>query len=181
MKSPLKYLVFFAPLGVFAALIAVFLVQLGKDPSKLPSALLNKPVPGFELPSLAQGLTNQSVFSTGKPVVMNVFASWCQPCWAEHDVVTQLAQSGVPVIGLAYKDTPEALGRFLKQLGNPYTRVILDDPGRTAIEFGVYGAPETYIIDGKGIIRYRYVGALTPQAIDQEIKPLLASLEQEAA
>lgn len=180
MTGPLKYVVYFAPLGVFAALIAVFLLQLGKDPSKLPSALLNKPVPAFDLPSLAQGQTSQAVFATGKPVVMNVFASWCQPCWAEHDVVTQLAQSGVSVIGLAYKDKPEALGRFLKQLGNPYERVILDNPGRTAIEFGVYGAPETYIIDGSGIIRYRYVGALTRDAIESEIKPLLASLEAAA-
>lgn len=176
-----KYLVYFAPLAVFAALIGAFLAQLGKDPSILPSARLNKPVPQFSLPSLAQGQTSQDVFASGVPVVMNVFASWCQPCWAEHSLVTRLAGTGVPVVGLAYKDTPQAIGRFLDRLGNPYSRVILDEPGRTAIEFGVYGAPETYIIDGNGVIRYRLVGALSEEAVSQQIQPLLVALQQEAS
>lgn len=181
MRSALKYLVYFAPLGVFIALIAVFLLQLGKDPSILPSARLDKPVPTFALTTLQDKPVTQAAFTGGAPMVMNVFASWCQPCWAEHDVITALAGAGVPVIGWAFKDKPAAIKRFLSQLGNPYTQVIMDEAGRTAIDFGVYGAPETYIIDGKGIIRYRYVGGLTQETVEQEIKPLLAALAAETA
>lgn len=181
MKSALKYLVYFAPLGVFAALIAVFLLQLGKDPSILPSARLNKPVPEFALSTLAQKPVTQAAFAGGAPKVMNVFASWCQPCWAEHAVITDLAAEGIPIIGWAYKDSPNGIKRFLAQLGNPYTQVVMDEVGRAAIDFGVYGAPETYVIDGNGIIRYRYVGALTQEAIDLEIRPLLAALSAGAS
>lgn len=176
MKA-LKYLVYFAPLGVFAALIVVFLSKLGDDPSILPSAMLDNPVPAFSLPTLDEGKVTQALFAQGKPALMNVFASWCQPCWAEHAVITALADQGVPIIGWAYKDTPADIQRFLDRLGNPYAAVVLDGPGRTAIEFGVYGAPETYVIDGEGVIRYRFVGALTQQVAETQILPLLASLE----
>jgi len=167
---------FILPLAVFAALIAAFLSQIDKDPSILPSARIDMPVPNFELPSLNGSPKTQYVFSGPEPTLMNVFASWCQPCWAEHGAVTRLADSGVPIIGWAYKDKPDAIARYLARLGNPYRDVVLDAPGRTAIEFGVYGAPETYVIDCKGIIRHRFVGALNDTIVAEQIRPVLAEV-----
>ncbi|MEM9878759.1 MAG: DsbE family thiol:disulfide interchange protein [Pseudomonadota bacterium] len=166
----------FLPLLFFAALIAIFLSQIDKDPSVLPSARLNKPVPSFALPALDGGKLSEAILSQNQPVLMNVFASWCQPCLLEHGVITKIAETGVPIIGWAYKDKPADIARFLERLGNPYQHVVLDAPGRIAIEFGVYGAPETYVIDCNGIIRQRFVGALTTKVFDGQLRPALDAL-----
>jgi len=112
------------------------------------------------------------------PMLVNFFASWCVPCRAEHPLLTRLAGEGVPLQGVAYKDKPEDAKTWLQQLGDPYKRIGQDRDGRTAIEFGVYGVPETYVIDRKGTIRYRQVGPITPSDYDTKIKPLLAELRR---
>lgn len=149
----------------------------GRNPQELPSVLLDKPVPAFDLPALepgARGLASADL--KGKPVLVNVFASWCAPCRAEIPRLQGLADAGVTVYGLAYKDDPEATRRFLAALGNPYERIGVDRDGRTAIEFGVYGVPETYVIDGSGTIRHRHVGEVTDRVADATLVPLLREL-----
>lgn len=175
--SPLQRILVFAPFGVLIALVGVFALQLDEDPSVLPSALINQPVPSFALATLGEEASlDESVFQAGTVTLINVFASWCQPCWAEHALVAELAGDGANIVGWAYKDTPDAIGRFLKELGNPYKHVVLDEDGQAAINLGVYGAPETYVVDGAGIIRHRHVGALTPEVIRDQLKPLMESL-----
>lgn len=159
------------PLVVFTALAALFLFQLtmGSDPSKIPSALINKPAPDLELPPVP-GLTDNGQalpgFSRadllGKVSVVNIFASWCGPCRAEHPYLLDLAEDDrVQMIGINQKDKPENARRFLGSLGNPYDRVGSDEKGRASIDWGVYGVPETFIVDAKGMIRFKYVGPLS--------------------
>lgn len=175
--SPLQRVIALAPLAVLGALVAVFALQLDEDPSVLPSALIGAPVPAFSLKTLGDEKTvDETLFAQGRVTLINVFASWCQPCWAEHGVVTDLASGGVQVVGWAYKDKPDATARFLAELGDPYTAVLVDQTGQAAINLGVYGAPETYIVDGNGVIRYRHVGALTPAIVASDIAPRIESL-----
>jgi cytochrome c biogenesis protein CcmG/thiol:disulfide interchange protein DsbE len=162
------------PVVVFAALAALFLFQLtlGEDPHTIPSALIGKKAPETDLPPVA-GLTNNGTpvpgVSTadlmGKVSVVNVFASWCVPCRQEHPLLEELATvDGIQLIGINYKDKPENARRFLGSLGNPYDRIGADEKGRVSIDWGVYGVPETYIVDGQGVIRYKFIGPLTPKA-----------------
>jgi len=166
------------PAGLFVVLAGFFLVAIFRgDPSRVPSALIGRYVPAFSLDAV-EGLDRPGMASTdfgqGKPIVVNVFASWCVPCREEHPVLMELkAVAGVPIYGLNYKDSPEAARRFLGELGNPFDRVGADPKGRVSIDWGVYGVPETYIIDGKGRIAYKHVGPLTPDLIDGEILPAL--------
>jgi len=171
------------PLVVFAALAALFLFQLtlGGDPQKIPSALINKPAPEFDLPPveglLADG-TQVPGFAladlTGKVSVVNVFASWCVPCRQEHPLLEELAKvDGIQLVGINYKDKPENARRFLGSLGNPYERIGADSAGRTAIEWGVYGVPETFIVDAKGMIRYKFIGPLSPSTYTEVFLPEL--------
>lgn len=166
------------PLLGFAAL-AVFLWDgLSLDPGEIPSALIDKPVPVFDLPPVqgrpADSGLKSADFETGQgPVLLNVFASWCAPCRVEHPVLMDLAQQGVTIHALNYKDKPEAAARFLGQLGDPFRRAGADESGRVAIDFGVYGVPETFVISGEGRILYKHAGPLTDYEIDNEIKPLL--------
>jgi DsbE subfamily thiol:disulfide oxidoreductase len=172
------------PVLGFLLLIGFFAVTLikeqfyGHDPSELPSAMIDKPAPDFALPALVDdrpGLARADL--GGKPALVNFFASWCVPCRLEHATLAGFAASGrVPVLGIAYKDKPSDSQRFLAELGDPYPRVGVDADGRTAIDFGVYGVPETYIVDAAGEIRFRWVGPLTPEALEQEILPRLAAL-----
>jgi cytochrome c biogenesis protein CcmG, thiol:disulfide interchange protein DsbE len=152
------------------------------DPTAVPSPLINKPAPAFALPKLddpAQTVTKESLL--GKPYLVNVFGSWCFACGDEHPVLMAEAQNfGVPLIGYDYKDNPGDAKDWLAKHGNPYTMVIADESGHTAIDFGVYGAPETFLIDGKGVIRYKHIGALTPEVISQQLKPAIAALQKEA-
>ena len=171
------------PLLLFAALAGLFWYALQSgDPSRLPSALIGKPVPAFDLPAL-EGLTQDgkdipgfasSDLAQGEPTLVNVFASWCAECQIEHPLLMALAKEpGVRIFGIDYKDDPASARRFLGRYGNPYARVGADRSGRTAIDFGVYGVPETYVIGGDGKVAYRHVGPLTEQAIRDKVLPLL--------
>jgi cytochrome c biogenesis protein CcmG, thiol:disulfide interchange protein DsbE len=180
-----RYMLTLLPVIGFFMLVAIFVVTLvrqefyGENPAEIPSAMIDKPAPDFTLPPLLDdrpGLARADLM--GKPVLVNFFASWCAPCRAEHATLEGFAASGrVPVVGVAYKDKPEDSKRFLAELGDPYERIGIDADGRTAIDFGVYGVPETYIVDSAGMIRFRYFGALTPEGIQAEILPRLAALE----
>jgi cytochrome c biogenesis protein CcmG/thiol:disulfide interchange protein DsbE len=168
--------VFLAPLALFAVVAGYFAVGLTRDPGTLPSALLNKPAPEFALPPLTDGKPGLATADLkGGPALVNVWASWCVPCRAEHPVLTRLARD-VPVYGFNYKDKPEDAKRFLAELGDPYRRSGVDANGRAAIDWGVYGVPETFVVDGDGRIRHRHVGALTERAVAETIRPLLKSL-----
>ncbi len=132
-------------------------------------------MPTFDLPGAGslQGLSSAEVLAAGKPVLVNFFASWCIPCVEEAGELMALKQQGVPIYGIAYKDKPDATEGFLSQNGNPYVRVGLDLPGRVAINFGLYGVPETYVVDAGGIVRLRWAGALTDTVAQRTVLPLL--------
>ena len=168
------------PIAVFAVLAIVFGAYLwqvgpgGKDISQLPSALIDKPAPRFDLPPIegrSDGLRTEDL--RGKVSLVNVWASWCPPCRAEHPVLMTLAKDGVPIYGINYKDAPADAKRFLDTLGNPFARIGADTTGRVAIDWGVYGYPETFVIDADGRIRYRHVGPIAPGQLDSIIRPIL--------
>jgi len=173
-------LLFLLPLVLLAALAVGIGTKLlsGSDPQSLPSALIDKPLPEFSLaplPGRSDGLASTDF--GGTPMLLNVFASWCVACLAEHPVITRLGRDdGIPVVAINYKDKPENALAWLKRNGNPYRRIGVDVEGRTAIDLGVYGVPETFVIDKAGRIRYRHPGPLTPDIVDREIRPLLAEL-----
>jgi cytochrome c biogenesis protein CcmG, thiol:disulfide interchange protein DsbE len=152
------------------------------NPTEVPSPLIGKSAPAFELPLLDDPTRTLSKASMlGKPYLVNVFASWCIACGEEHPVLMAHGRTlGIPLVGYNYKDAPEDAKAWLAQHGNPYDVVIADLPGRTAIDFGVYGAPESFLIDAKGIIRYKHIGPFTPDIIERKLKPLIAQLKQEA-
>ncbi|MEZ5817685.1 MAG: DsbE family thiol:disulfide interchange protein [Hyphomicrobiaceae bacterium] len=172
------------PAIIFAAVAGLFLVALQKgDPSKLPSALLGRAAPLVDLPAvpgLAKGSEPVPGFATtaigkGKPAVINFFASWCRPCAEEHpQLVALVKRSNVTLIGINNKDEPQNAIRFLKLHGNPYAAVGADSNGRAAIEWGVYGMPETFIVDGAGTVVFKHVGPITPEVLEQKILPELA-------
>ena len=173
------------PLLIFAILAGLFWYALhAGDPSLLPSPLIGKPVPNFTLPPIeglsADGKDVAGFASTdlaqGEPTIVNVFASWCVECQVEHPMLLALSQEpGIRLYGIDYKDDMASARRFLGRYGNPYARVGADASGRTAIDFGVYGVPETYVVTGDGKIAYRHVGPLTESAIRDKILPLLES------
>ncbi len=167
------------PVALFALLAIGFYGGLETETTVLPSPLIDKPAPDFALPSLAAGGPGFSAADLiGKVSLVNVFASWCVPCRAEHPVLNALAKSArVPIYGINYKDKPEAARAWIAELGNPYTRIGADD-GRVGIEWGVYGVPETFVVDRDGRIRYKHVGPLTRNDINRKILPLLAKLEK---
>ncbi len=171
-------LIYLLPLIGFLAVAGYFVVGLGHDPSVLPSALLDKPAPAFALPPLLDGKPGLARTDLGgKPMVVNFFASWCVPCREEAGSLAAMAKSGVPLVGIDYKDRPQDGRMFLAELGDPYARIGADQDGRVAIDFGVYGVPETFVIDGTGRIRYRLPGVVTPEIAERTIKPLLQSLK----
>ena len=168
------------PAALFALLAVAFYNYLGSDTTALPSALIDKPAPDFSLPPLVGG--GETGFSSGdligKVSLVNIFASWCAPCRAEHPVLNALAKSKrVPIYGINYKDKPEAARAWLAELGDPYVKIGADS-GRVGIEWGVYGVPETFVIDRQGRIRYKHVGPLTQADLDRKILPLIAKLEK---
>ncbi len=178
-----RKLLFLLPVALFAALLVAFAIGLNHDPSLLPSALIDRPAPNFDLPGLydpAKGLTRKDL--AGGVTIVNFFASWCAPCREEQPALMTLArQPGVTLDGIAYKDKPVDSRRFLDDLGNPYQRVGIDQDGTNGINFGVYGVPETYVVDRLGHIRYRHVGPLTEQDVDHKILPLIARITSEPA
>jgi cytochrome c biogenesis protein CcmG/thiol:disulfide interchange protein DsbE len=171
---------FLLPLLLFAGLAVYFAVGLTKDPHLLPSALIDKPAPEFDLEPLKEGKPGLAKADLGGQVAMvSVFASWCVPCRAEHPVLMRLAEEKtVPLYGIAYKDQRKNALAWLDELGDPYDRIGYDITGRAGIEWGVYGVPETYIVDKEGRIRYRHVGPLFPETIEDTILPLLKELRK---
>ena len=167
------------PVLVFAGLMAGFYYGLRIDSTVLPSALIDEPAPKFELPPLPghePGFSSADL--SGHVSLVNTFASWCTPCRAEHPVLTALAATKrVPIYGIDYKDKGEAGAAWIKTLGNPYAKVGADS-GRVGIAWGVYGVPETFIVDRAGRIRYKHVGPLTQADVDRTILPLVARLEK---
>ncbi len=165
------------------ALIAVSLyLGLQRDPTLVPSPLVGKAVPEFALapvPGRDLGLSSDDL--EGTTSLVNIFASWCVACKDEHALLFDLARSGeVPVHGINYKDDPAAAEKWLDDLGDPYTRTGVDREGRVGLEWGVYGVPETFVIDAKGHIAYKHVGPLTPRDIDETLLPLIRSLDTPA-
>jgi cytochrome c biogenesis protein CcmG/thiol:disulfide interchange protein DsbE len=170
---------FLLPLAIFIVLVGFLLVGLGLNPRQVPSPLVGKPAPEFKLQQLHESeKTLTSKDNLGKVWLLNVWASWCVSCREEHPVLVELAKSGiVPVYGLNYKDEREDALRWLKQFGDPYVTSIVDREGRTGIEYGVYGVPETYVIDKNGIIRYKQIGPVTVEALEKKILPLVRELQ----
>jgi cytochrome c biogenesis protein CcmG, thiol:disulfide interchange protein DsbE len=176
-----RRILFTAPLAVVVASGAGFytilrLMQEQKyDPHALPSPLIGRRPPPFTLP----GFNNQPGFSSNdlaapsRPMLVNWFASWCVPCAEEAQMLGQLAKTGLPIWGIAYQDTPAAIANYFSQYGNPFQKLATDTSGLTAINWGVYGVPESYLIDRAGIVRWRWAGALTDDIVTNELNPLL--------
>ena len=176
-----KRLVYLVPLAVFLVMAVYFAVGLTKDPRVIPSALIDKPVPEFALPPIpgGKGKGFSSADLKGGVTVVNVFASWCIPCRAEHPVINELARLKVArVFGLNYKDRPADALKWLKDLGDSYDAVGADESGRVGIDWGVYGVPETFIVDGQGNIRHKHVGPLTPELLKSQILPIIARIKR---
>ena len=168
------------PLGIFAALVALLGTGLTLNPREVPSPLIGKPAPQFSLPQL-QAVDER--FSpkemSGRVWILNVWASWCPPCLLEHPVITELARMKIaPVVGLNYKDRPEDAIAWLKRNGDPFQLSASDIAGRIAIDYGVYGVPETYVIDKRGVIRYKRIGPLTPEIVKEKVLPLVHELDR---
>lgn len=170
---------FLVPLGVFAVLAVFLAIGLKLRPSEVPSPLLDKPAPAFSLPELhAPDKHIGPVDLRGQVWLFNVWASWCVSCRDEHPVLLQLARMGeVPIYGLNYKDTRQDAVRWLQQLGNPYAVSAFDEAGQVGIDYGVYGVPETYVIDREGIIRHKHIGPITEQVLRDEILPIVRKLK----
>lgn len=184
MKNASRWLIFAVPLALFLALAVLLFSRNGTDPSFLPSARLGQAVPAFSLPSLAEPeqILDQTLLK-GHVTLLNVWATWCVSCLVENPVLMALSAQGVRIIGVNYKDNREAALGWLVNNGNAFDQVIFDEDGSLGIDLGVYGAPETYLVDANGIIRYRAVGVLDPKAWQTELKPrydaLVAEFEQE--
>jgi len=178
-----RYLRYSVPLVVLALIASFFAWGLrgGYDPREIPSPLIGKSVPAFSLPTVEQADTLVSDKDLlGKVYLLNVWATWCVSCRAEHQVLVQLARRGkVDIVGINWKDERDKASRWLEQLGNPYNINIFDAKGRTAIDLGVYGAPETFLVDRKGIIRYKYAGPVTTSLINQTLLPMVEQLNSE--
>jgi cytochrome c biogenesis protein CcmG/thiol:disulfide interchange protein DsbE len=169
-------------LAGFLAFILLLAAGLRLNPREVPSPLINKPAPPFSLPQLHEP---QKVFSPadmrGRVWMLNVWASWCVSCRQEHPVLMDLARAGtLPIYGLNYKDGRDAGIAWLGQFGNPYKLSAFDAKGDVGIDYGVYGVPETYVIDKQGVIRYKHIGVLTPQIVEEKVLPLVKALEREA-
>ncbi len=163
----------FVPLIIFISLVVVLAIGLRKNPRLVPSPLIGKPAPVFTLPLLNKPGTFSTKDFIGKVTLLNVWASWCFVCREENETVKQLSRQGYRVIGYNYKDKPKDAKAWLRQLGNPYKEIVSDIKGRVAIDWGVYGAPETFLIDRKGIIRYKVIGSLSePKALHKLLEKI---------
>ena len=171
---------FVVPLLVFAGIAAMLAVGLTLNPREIPSPLIGKAVPEFALPPVrGRTLGLSSADLKGEVSIVNVFASWCVACKQEHPVFMQMKREGlVPIHGLNYKDRPEDADRWLAELGDPYTRTGADRDGRVAIDWGVYGVPETFVIDREGRIVYKHIGPVTPKLVEDTLRPLIGRLRE---
>lgn len=173
----------FVPLIVFAGMAIFFWRGLSLDPNAMPSALLNKPVPAFELPVLPAPenppglvIANQELLK-GKVSLLNVWATWCVTCKQEHEFLNQLKAQGVPIYGINYKDNDEDAKAWLAELHNPYVFSVIDADGRLGLNLGVFGAPETYVIDKAGVVRYKHIGDVNQDVWEKTIQPIFNSLK----
>jgi cytochrome c biogenesis protein CcmG/thiol:disulfide interchange protein DsbE len=167
------------PLALFVLLLALLGAGLGLKPREVPSPLIDRPLPAFGLTTLADPARTLGPRDMPRQAhLLNVWASWCVACQAEHPVLVALAREGkVPLIGLNYKDKPEAARRWLAQHGNPYRDSLFDPQGTLGLDLGVYGVPETYVIDAQGRVRHKHTGALTPEVLRNTILPMLEQLD----
>lgn len=172
----------YLPLALFCILVITFTVQLqrnaqGDDPKALESALVGKPVPIKVAADLLEEKQHSAdIFQQDKPILLNVWATWCPTCYAEHQYLNYLSQQGITIIGLDYKDKTDKAIKWLKDLGNPYQVVLKDEKGSLGLDLGVYGAPETFIIDGKGIIHYRHAGDVNEKVWHEKLQPIYQKL-----
>lgn len=174
----MKSLKFIIPLGIFVALCVFLGIGLTKDPRIVPSPFIGKPAPAFTLSTLHDP---QAMFSPeqmkGRVWLLNVWASWCPACKIEHPVLNDMSRRGiVPIVGLNYKDQRADAKRWLQQNGDPYQLSVWDIDGKVGIDYGVYGAPETFVIDKQGVIRYKQIGPVTPEVLEKTLLPLIAKL-----
>jgi len=172
----------YIPVLIVVVILAVFFKMMGGDrnPKEIKSVLIGKPVPVFSLPALTEDKPgiSEADLKTGKPTLVNFFASWCVPCRAEHENLMRLAfEEGVPIIGIAYKNEAVKAQAFLDELGNPFAKAALDLNGRVSIDWGVTGVPETFLIDGAGIIRYRHWGPIVGDSLEKRLMPQLEKLQ----
>lgn len=172
-----RYLI---PLAIFVILVVFLAIGLGHDPREVPSPLINQPAPAFQLAQLHDQTKNFSAAEMrGKVWLLNVWASWCVSCRDEHPVLMELARSKtIPIYGLNYKDKPEDATAWLRDFGDPYVLSAMDADGRVGIDYGVYGVPETYLIDKNGIIRFKQIGPVTPEVVQNKILPMARELNQ---
>ena len=173
----MRYLI---PLVLFLALVAFLAIGLGRDPREVPSPLINKPAPAFRLVELkdpSKSFSSEQI--RGKVWLLNVWASWCVACRDEHPMLLELARrNAIPIYGLNYKDKPTDAISWLNELGDPYVLSVSDLDGRVGIDYGVYGAPETFLIDRDGVIRFKHIGPITPEVWNNKIAPLLAEMNK---
>jgi cytochrome c biogenesis protein CcmG/thiol:disulfide interchange protein DsbE len=171
---------FLLPLALFGVLVAFLVVGLKRDPSTIPSPLVHKAAPAFKVPQLILADRQFSPSDMkGQVWMLNVWASWCVACKVEHPLLVDLSRAGVvPVIGLDYKDKRMDALTFLKRNGDPYQLSAFDADGRVGIDYGVYGVPETFVIDKNGVIRHKQIGPITPEALEKTILPLIAELKK---
>jgi len=171
--------IFLVPLAVFTVIALAFAIGLTLNPRELPSMLIGKTVPEFDLPPVkgrTLGLSNEDL--KGEVSLVNIFASWCVECKAEHPLLMELAKTGpVPIHGLNYKDKPDDAANWLDSLGDPYTRTGADVSGRVAIDWGAYGVPETFLVDRNGKVAYKHIGAMSRKAFEQNILPRIIKLK----
>ena len=173
---------YYIPLAVFVILAVFLAIGLKLDPRHVPSPLVDKPAPDFSLPLLHQpNLKFTPDEMHGKVWVLNVWASWCVACRQEHEVITQLARDQVPIVGLNYKDTIVDAKQWLDRLGDPYVLSAVDAAGQVGIDWGVYGVPETFVVDKNGIIRYKHIGPISAEDAAGTILPLIKSLDQSSS
>ncbi len=172
----IRYLI---PLGLFICLVIIFIYGLQHDPRHVPSPLINKPAPTFNLPTLHSSDINIQLDDLkGKVSLINVWASWCVACRTEHPILVEVSKSNeLNLYGLNYKDKREDALQWLEQLGNPYIESAFDESGTTGIDYGVYGVPETFVLDKDGIIRYKHIGPVDKQQLETIIMPLVKQLE----
>jgi cytochrome c biogenesis protein CcmG/thiol:disulfide interchange protein DsbE len=174
----MKALRFAIPLAVFVALAAFLAVGLTRDPREVPSPFIGKPAPAFKLTQLAdEKLAFGPEDMKGRVWLLNVWASWCVSCRVEHPLLVEMSKKNlVPIVGLNYKDGRDEGMQWLKRFGDPYSLSAFDVDGKVGIDFGVYGVPETFVIDKKGVIRYQQIGPITPEALEKTLMPLIREL-----
>lgn len=174
----MKRWMLFVPVVIFAIMAAFFWRGLSLDPTAMPSALVGKTIPEFQLPALEseRGVLNERDL-LGKPYLLNVWATWCPTCKVEHPFLVELAQQGVNIVGVYYRDDTARAPAWLNKLGNPYLLNIVDQDGRLGIDLGVFGTPETYFVDANGVIQYKHVGLISKQNWSDKLSQIYQGLE----